>query len=198
MATLIRLASEQPTLERTAARPPKLTVIEGDATPAPTRKLVWRHTPSGRLIPQTGKWDRITLTRWRVTKAWRAVSAELDAATDALDAAEESDLDAKLNAWLTIAARAVILDAHSAQTMRCRIALAALLSGHRFTFGGLWAADGNPTRTEAAFYALDRAALLCAQHAEAVSDQERAKRCRTRARTARKAQDGRDAPPQGD
>lgn len=100
------------------------------------------YTPGGALLPPLdprgiGGYRRIRLDRWRATKAWRALSAELDAATDALQSAveAESDVDGALDEWDAVALRVCCYPTKRPWDLRAKLALVAAIAGVPFEWG---------------------------------------------------------------
>jgi hypothetical protein len=152
----LQLVSNHPGQEPTPAKRPVLRVIEGGGIDPEAERRVWRYTPTGRLLPLTHRWDRISLSCWRATREWRSLSAALDHATDAIAEAREHELDSALDAWRSVATAIIACKAaprDGYHPLRIKIGLAAIVSGTPFTFGGI--SDNPQTTTAWAFAAID-------------------------------------------
>jgi hypothetical protein len=144
---MLRLVSsvDAPAPSAGARRRPHLVAIEGGGIPVdgPPEREAWRYAPNGHLLPRTGWRDRIKLPLWHATKAWRAIAKELDAATDAIAAANDEDLDATWETWVTIAIRAVQTPSNSRWALRTKIALASVIAGEPFEHGSRLTSGGQ-------------------------------------------------------
>jgi hypothetical protein len=154
----LRLVTDQPDRTPTAAKPPPLRLIEGGGVDPETVGREWRYTPTGRLLPRTHRFDRITLSTHRATREWREVGAALDRATDAIAAAAEADLDDALENWCRAATAVLACSAvplEGSHALRTKVAPAAIAWGNKLTYGGIH--NGPETVTEWAFAVVDHA-----------------------------------------
>lgn len=116
----LRLVVDQPECKPTA-RTPALQIIKGGGIDPWDEADIWRHTPSGKLLPRTHRWRRIRLSTWRATKEWRGLSAELDQATDAIASAQDADLEEMLMAWRAVAAKVILCKSAPADDYSLRL-----------------------------------------------------------------------------
>jgi hypothetical protein len=95
------------------------------------------YSPGGRRLPPLGL-DRIRLSCWRATKAWRTLALELEAATDALEAALDTEgCDAALDRWKEVAGVACAYRTARPGDLRAKIALVAAYCEIPFRHGGV-------------------------------------------------------------
>jgi hypothetical protein len=179
--TMVRLVSSQD-IERGPRSWQPTAVLEGGCEPLTIwEEEAWRWTASGRLLPRTGP-RRIKLSTWRVSKEWRRLANELDRATDAIGAANDHDLDAALLAWATVAVGVLLCPFENPWALRDRLALACVLMGHPFEYGGHY--GGTITKTQWVFSSLDSFAMGRIWAAEKYAPKRRPRTQRRRATDA--------------
>jgi hypothetical protein len=116
----------------------------------------------------------------RRTKVWKALAAELEAATDRVAVAlegDDSELEAAVRGYRITAGRIMACPTDSTSVLRTKLSLAAWLAGARCP---TWLEpDNNPSRLEAIFCVLD-AALSQYHRGEPARLQKAARRLATR------------------